>query len=1501
MNFLRILLICSALLSSNWLVAQMATVTKLSPILEKIFPEVQINSNGSFSYEYENSIVVTRNEGITWDTVPAPSLYKLDSYSSRAKHGQLTNGQLVLYEADYVHLQINDTWMPLEINGDTVFSSEPWIVKDQIFVARDNSLFRYDGITGQFSEFINKNCDFDECFSVVYTDDRIIIDVNKEELQIFDNQLNPIETISIQNGGDKYISKSNYLVYKEDHFNLTDQYSSSIQVSKDDGETFERVFYSPGQELEIIGTHKDKIYFRFSQNKSEAWSNGHYNAKVASLDLNTNEINVIYEGRNQKVRFNSYMIDGNLWIGNGAVIIKYGDGDFSKREVILNQSSTEIANITKLRQSTSGVLYAQSEYFLYKSMDRGLSWHLILDYYTIADFDLTESDRLYVISNDRILQSDDEGESFTALNYTLSNGQALDFPYEIISLENEKLVIKAVGHSFPDPQIFVGCSDCFIYHPTLIYTSTNNGDYWRTEYVFSDDFPFVTASDVYGMTSDIAINSDNYLRTEEEVLFTQFGQITALSKSNLQRRHHRNFPGNFFLSGFTLEGDLVLVNGLQVSLSQDFGQSFTDLPFVPAGKVFTTSKPSSIYILDNVYNEDRKQLYYLSDYSSPFIALPVFYKEGVEQIEVKKINSIFTSQGEEYILAEEGLFRMDNIEYFDSKITGVVYADTNEDCNVLNEEAINAVDLIKVEGNGLKFFALVTNGHYEINLPSGEWTLTPVIKNSVWQSCQVEFSATTITGQETYVNVGLQTEMYCADLTAHISNLRLRRCFESEYFIHISNKGTEDANAAEILVETDAFHEQVTFDLPFTDLGNNRYQLDLGNLTINEKKEIIMTAVISCDAPLGYSHCINVEAVVDNYCMAAETYESFYQENVGAFDPNDIRLFNSNGFEDRYFDVDEYQYYQIRFQNTGTDTAFTVVIKDEIDHNLDVESLEILSASHLYKADVDFNNRMTLQFDNILLPDSTTNLAASQGMFSYRIKPKAEVGYGTGIRSKASIYFDRNAPVETNVALAIIREHCDTPIVTEVDYESCGPYWGHRYTGRYRDVFRSADGCDSIRFVNLSVKQEYEEQIEVVICDREEFEGVVYENQNLNESTFYQKTKRLQTVEGCDSIIRLSIEVKPPWDKLIENVTICSGESYQGQTTSGSFFSNDTETCTAVYLTVLPDLDEEINMTICEGESFLGYSATGTYFETIQEGDCDGVKTINLTVLNELNAEQKVSICEGESYEGYNLSGTYEDNYISADGCDSVRVLILNVIPITQEIIIAEICEGESFQGYISSGIYEDTFNSVEGCDSIRILNLEVYQSNDIFTSIEICEGDNVEGFTTTGTYINETTNQFGCDSLVTLELLVHPSYRTEQYVQLCPGEDYNGITQAGEYEAFLTSTQGCDSIHTIYITLLDEDDVDCLQSSIVKPVPSSLQSMIVMPNPTNGQIKIETGETKNEIGTLKIYSINKQLILKSKVRGAEISCDLSEMESGIYLIQVQYRNRIYASKVIKI
>ena len=144
-------------------------------------------------------------------------------------------------------------------------------------------------------------------------------------------------------------------------------------------------------------------------------------------------------------------------------------------------------------------------------------------------------------------------------------------------------------------------------------------------------------------------------------------------------------------------------------------------------------------------------------------------------------------------------------------------------------------------------------------------------------------------------------------------------------------------------------------------------------------------------------------------------------ENVGSYDPNDKRGFPL-GFGDRGNEIEPGTRidYNIRFQNTGTDTAFTVVIRDTLAATLDLATLKLEGASHPYRATLDSQRVLSFIFENILLPDSSVNLAGSQGVVRFSIDHVPELVSGDAILNEAAIYFDFNDPIITNVSRHVI-------------------------------------------------------------------------------------------------------------------------------------------------------------------------------------------------------------------------------------------------------------------------------------------------------------------------------------------------------------------------------------------------------------------------------------------------------------------------------------------------
>lgn len=145
---------------------------------------------------------------------------------------------------------------------------------------------------------------------------------------------------------------------------------------------------------------------------------------------------------------------------------------------------------------------------------------------------------------------------------------------------------------------------------------------------------------------------------------------------------------------------------------------------------------------------------------------------------------------------------------------------------------------------------------------------------------------------------------------------------------------------------------------------------------------------------------------------------------VGSYDPNDKQAIPAGFGEEHGILANTAIDYTIRFQNTGTDTAFRVVIKDELSPFLDPGSLRAGPSSHPYEWYFE-DDVLVFRFPNIELPDSSANLAASQGFVSFRIDQNDQLPSDTRIENTAGIYFDFNAPIITNTVFHTVKEFID--------------------------------------------------------------------------------------------------------------------------------------------------------------------------------------------------------------------------------------------------------------------------------------------------------------------------------------------------------------------------------------------------------------------------------------------------------------------------------------------
>ncbi|MEN9638422.1 MAG: hypothetical protein RLZZ262_290 [Bacteroidota bacterium] len=186
----------------------------------------------------------------------------------------------------------------------------------------------------------------------------------------------------------------------------------------------------------------------------------------------------------------------------------------------------------------------------------------------------------------------------------------------------------------------------------------------------------------------------------------------------------------------------------------------------------------------------------------------------------------------------------------------------------------------------------------------------------------------------------------------------------------------------------------------------------------------------------------------------ADTTWSHSQEVICAYDPN-IKTAMPEGYQEQHFILaGQTMEYEIQFQNTGNYPAEDVEILDQIDTlNLDLSTLEIITYSHAMITQIESDGLVHFVFNNIYLPDSTSNEPASHGFVRFRIDVRDGVQPGTDIFNTGEIYFDENPAIITNTTQHRIFDCqwlqvtdtlvslCDNALVYEPTWEFAPEEW----------------------------------------------------------------------------------------------------------------------------------------------------------------------------------------------------------------------------------------------------------------------------------------------------------------------------------------------------------------------------------------------------------------------------------------------------------------------------
>ena len=361
-------------------------------------------------------------------------------------------------------------------------------------------------------------------------------------------------------------------------------------------------------------------------------------------------------------------------------------------------------------------------------------------------------------------------------------------------------------------------------------------------------------------------------------------------------------------------------------------------------------------------------------------------------------------------------------------IQGKVFLDRNGNDKWDSGEPAVDPTIIRVSHGGGTREAISSGGEYNIEADTGAFTLAVRSNNSYYNfkpsSAEIRFDTY---GNTDTVNFALkpipgirdlQLQMYPFRSTINVATLHAA----TGYSIYCTNRGTDTVTNATITIIKDSNLNNVYLFPDPTSISGDTVRWVIPSFKPMDAASFIMMVEPRADILLHFGDTLTTTAAVrpaDGDRTPWDDSVTVRQVTVGSFDPN-AKYENYDGVMPLgEIEKGKRLNYTIYFQNTGTDTAYDIRIRDTLDSRLDPGTLEMVGASAPYQLSVE-GNKLSWTLNNIKLVDSNRNEPASHGYVSYRIKPVSSLVAGDKILNTASIYFDLNLPVVTNTQETVI-------------------------------------------------------------------------------------------------------------------------------------------------------------------------------------------------------------------------------------------------------------------------------------------------------------------------------------------------------------------------------------------------------------------------------------------------------------------------------------------------
>ena len=473
-------------------------------------------------------------------------------------------------------------------------------------------------------------------------------------------------------------------------------------------------------------------------------------------------------------------------------------------------------------------------------------------------------------------------------------------------------------------------------------------------------------------------------------------------------------------------------------------------------------------------------------------------------------------------------------------------------------------------------------------------------------------------------------------------------------------------------------------------------------------------------------------------------------------------------------------------------------------------------------------------------------------------------------------------------------------------------YWwrdGNVYyeSGTYEHHTITADGCERVEVLHLTINHSEREEYWVTACDEYFWDR--------DDNTYYDSGEYehyTTTDQGCErvEVLHLTInrsEREEYWE------TACDQYEWHGQvyTESGDYEFRTTtdqgcEHIEILRLTIYHSEYEEYTVTACDEywwhDNLYTESGDYTYTRPILDwgtGYCERTEVLHLTINKRDTVHYYETACDSYYWSNngneFYHSGDYEHYTTNELGCERVEVLHLTINRSEREEYWETACDNYEWYGqvYTESGDYEYRTTTADGCERVEVLHLTIYHSEYEEYSITACDKfwwHDGHQYTESGDYtFSYVIADWGtgyCERTEVLHLTI--TRDTVHYYETACDRYYwsnngNEFYDSGVYEHHTTNELGCERVEILHL-------------SINKSEREEYTATACDQYEWNGQVYTESGDyeyrTTTEQGCEHVEVLHLAINRSEREEYEVTACDQYEWHGELYTESGDYEYR---------